>query len=457
MVQFRQMDDIIRPRRPKTPVKTEPEAFKNIPSGPSTQKAANFNTGALSKIALKSAKSESKFKTPDEVADEDIAAAAIAKAPETINSEEAPAEEVKKRKFSFKPHMPHGKKQWIIASIIAVLVLGGGSASAYFFVIKKPAKAAPVVAKVVKKAVPPKTTTEVSKLSGLSVPIGTNLGPVTAVQIENSPDARPQSGLKEASIVYEAIAEGGITRFNAIFQDTAPDYIGPIRSLRPYYIDWFLPFDASIAHVGGAPQALQDIKTLGIKDLDQFYNGGSYDRITSRYAPHNVYTSVARLNDLEKSKGFTSATYTGFLRKKDAVPTKPVTPPTAKIVDLSISSYFYNVHYDYDAAKNAYLRSEGGAPHLDLKSSTQLEPKVVVAIVMGRGIDGDGEHTDYTTVGSGHMYVFQDGAVQEGTWAKDSRQAQWKFTTADGKPIAFNAGQTWISMVDSTGSVTYAP
>jgi len=436
-----QMDDIIRPRRPKLQVETNSPATGSIndaPKRPSSHITVSQDMNA-----------EPIFKTPNEMADEDIAAAAT-ETDELVEPVGKAPKKGKKRKFNL--HMPHGKKQWIITSAV-ILVLLGGSASAYWFAIRKPAKQAPVVAKTVKKVVPPKPTTEASKLSGLQVPIGTNLKPVTAVQIENSPDARPQSGLKEASIIYEAIAEGGITRFNALFQDTAPDYVGPIRSLRPYYIDWFWPFDAAIAHVGGAPQALADVKSLGIKDLDQFHNGSSYDRITSRYAPHNVYTSIGRLNDLEKAKGFTSANFTGFNRKKEA---KAATP-TAKVVDLAISSYFYNVHYDYDVANNAYLRSEGGSPHVDFKSNVQLEPKVVVAIVMGRGIAGDGEHTDYTTVGSGHMYVFQDGLVTEGTWNKASRQAQWVFTGSDSKPIAFNPGQTWFTMVDNTGAVTYAP
>ncbi len=445
------MDDIKRPRKSKLQAETKPD--------PIDDSVPEYSAAESRTVELKTdepdhtiEKPEPIFKTPESIADAEIAAAAS-----TSEDDEEAAGKVdankptKNRRIDL--HMPRGKKQWIIASIIAIIVLGSMGASAYWFVIKKPVKPAPVVARLVKKVVKPKPTTEVSKLSGLIVPIGTNLGPVTAVQIENSPDARPQSGLKEASVIFEAIAEGGITRFNAIFQDTTPDYVGPVRSLRPYYIDWFWPFDASIAHVGGAPQALADIKLLGLKDLDQFYNGGSYDRITSRYAPHNVYTSIARLNDLEKAKGFTAATYTGFLRKKE---TKAVTP-TAKAIDLGISSYFYNAHYDYDVATNSYLRSEGGAAHVDLKSNTQLAPKVVVAIVMSRGLDTDGEHTDYVTTGSGHMYVFQDGSVAEGTWSKASRQAQWVFAGDDGKPIAFNPGQTWFSMVDNTGAVTYTP
>jgi hypothetical protein len=226
-----------------------------------------------------------------------------------------------------------------------------------------------------------------------------------------------------------------------------------VRSIRPYYIDWFLPFDASLAHAGGSVQGLADVRSLHVKDLDQFANSGSYQRITSRFAPHNLYTSMAKLNALEAAKGYGTSTFTGWPRKKAA----PLATPTAKSIDMAISGYYYNVHYEYDAANNCYKRSEGGAAHKDEKSGTQLCPVVAVGVVMGRGIDPDGQHTDYVTVGSGKIYVFQDGGVTVGTWSKSSRQAQWKFTDSAGKDLAFNPGQTWLTMVDSAGSVTYKP
>lgn len=389
--------------------------------------------------------SEPSFMPPQEVADKEEQGLGSS-APQELAMDSKIKKVKKPRKFKFP--LPHGKKQWLIFA--AVVLILAGSFTAYWYKFRG-LSSSPLNLK--KVAAPAKPTTEISKLSGLEVPIGTNEKPVTAIQIENSLDARPQAGLKDASIVFEAIAEGGITRFNAIYQDTEPDYIGPVRSLRPYYIDWFWPFDASIAHVGGAPQALADVKSLGIKDLDQFYNSGAYERITSRYAPHNVYTSIAKLREVQQNKGFTSANYTGFARKKE----QKLETPTTKTIDLNISGYYYNVHYDYDATNNAYLRSEGGAAHKDDKSGAQLEPKVVIAIVMSRGKASDGQHTEYGTVGSGHMFVFQDGYQTEGTWSKDSRQAQWKFTGADGKALEFNPGQTWITMVDSTSSVSYAP
>jgi len=356
----------------------------------------------------------------------------------------------KKKRFHFT--WPPTRKGWLIIAGIAVLLIALGIGSWFVFFQKDPPKKTVVAVK--KETPPPAPVVINSTLTGLPVPdAGVNTKQVTAIQIENSPDARPQSGLLQAGIVWEAIAEGGITRFDVLYQDTTSDYIGPVRSIRPYYIDWFLPFDGALAHAGGSPQGLADLKSLHAKDLDQFANSGAYQRISSRYAPHNLYTSIDKLNALEQSKGYTSSTYTGFARKKEA----PLATPTAKSVDLAISSYYYNVHYDYVAASNSYNRSEGGAPHKDDKTGQQLSPKVVVAIVMGRGTDSDGQHTDYQTVGSGHMFVFQDGGLTEGTWSKASRQAQWKFTDANGKEIALNPGQTWFTMVDTPGLVTYKP
>ncbi len=211
-----------------------------------------------------------------------------------------------------------------------------------------------------------------SALTGLLVDPSLNKGPVTGIMIENSEDARPQSGLSQAGVVFEAIAEGGITRFLALFQDTAPDNVGPIRSARPYYLQWALGFDAGYAHVGGSPEAITDISDWGVRDLDQFYNGSSYHRVSSREAPHNVYTAIATLNTLEANKGYTSSTFTSFPRKTE----DPLKVPTAKTINFNISGPLYNVAYTYDATTNSYLRSEGGEAHIDANTNTQISPRL---------------------------------------------------------------------------------
>ncbi len=345
------------------------------------------------------------------------------------------------------------RKQWIILSSCLVLVVAAGIWGGFWLhqrAQRLPKEASPALAKAAPK---PKPTTGPSPLTGVTVGLDLTQRPVTGIMIENSPDARPQSGLKDAGVVYEAIAEGGITRFLALFQEAQPDYIGPVRSARPYYIDFLQPYDASYAHVGGSPDALALIKSAGIKDLDQFFNGDTYQRISQRVAPHNVYTSMAKLDALNQKKGYTSSKFTGFPRKKEAVSSQP----TARVIDFNISAALYNPHYEYDTATNSYKRSEGGKPHVDERTGAQLAPKVVIAIVSSRGIAPDGEHTAYSVTGSGPVTVFQDGIQVTGTWEKPERGTQFSFKDSTGAAIKLNPGQTWISLVDSASAITYTP
>ena len=335
---------------------------------------------------------------------------------------------------------------------IAVILLAGlGYVTWKVFFNAKPEQAAAPVVEAPKAA--PKPTTAPSRLTGMVVSIPDSELPVTAIMVENSPDARPQSGLKDAGVVYEAVAEGGITRFLTLFQEAQPDYIGPVRSVRPYYLDWLVPFDAPVAHVGGSGEALAQIRAEGIKDLDYGTNSNYYQRINSRYAPHNVYTSRAQMLELQKSKGWTTSKFTGWTRKED----KPAATPNAKAIDFAISGFLYNPHYDYDATTNTYKRSQAGKPHVDEKSGLQISPKVVIAIVIPRGIHPDGVHTVYGTTGSGKAYFFQDGTVTEGIWEKKDRKSEMRFGDVKGSPLAINKGNTWVSTVSDAGAVTYTP
>jgi hypothetical protein len=226
-----------------------------------------------------------------------------------------------------------------------------------------------------------------------------------------------------------------------------------VRSVRPYYLSWLKAFDAAIAHVGGSPDALEKLKNEGFRDLDQFYNGGAYQRVNSRYAPHNVYTSLGALLALQKSKNLTSSNFVGFPRKAP----KALATPTAKTIDLVISSPLYNVHFDYNPPDNNYLRFEGGASHVDERSGHQLNPAVVIAVVLPQGVEPDGIHTTYGVIGSGTAFIFQDGGVTQGTWSKSSDNDQIKFGDSNGAPLGLNPGQTWITMVGQASSVIYAP
>ncbi len=387
----------------------------------------------------------------------EVVAAAETEAPSSIaepvqRKQFAPPKPTKKRRRSpIAVFAALSKKQKILAIVLLVVILGALGGGTYAL-LKKPAKTtlAPVADK---QAEPVKATPIYSPLTGATVTKEQSELPVTAVMIENSPDARPQSGLNEAGVVFEAIAEGGITRFLTLWQEARPDYVGPVRSVRPYYVDWLQGFDAAVAHVGGSAEALQKIKNEGVKDLDQFYNPGPYKRVSNRYAPHNMYTSMTALLDLQRSKGWGTSTFSGFPRKTEAASSTP----TARSIDITISGALYNVHYDYNAAGNNYLRSEGGKPHLDERSKQQISPKVVIAIVVPYSIQRDGIHSTYGTIGSGKTYIFQDGIAAEGTWEKTSAKSQITFKDAAGNPIKLNPGQTWITATSIANNVVYKP
>lgn len=341
------------------------------------------------------------------------------------------------------------KKQKIITGVVAAIFIVGGM-TAFALTRQKPKPAPAAEQPKIEEA--PKTT-EPSRLTGIEVPVEYNKRTVTGVQIENSPDARPQSGLKDAGVVYEAVAEGGITRFQALFQDSLPEYVGPVRSVRPYYLDFLGPYDGAIAHVGGSPQALAEIKAQNIKDLDQQINSNSsaYWREKSRYAPHNMYTNIVKLKEIEQQRGWTS-NYEGFGRGGED---KASGTPNAKTVNIRMSSANYNIVYNYDATSNSYLRNEGGRPHMDAKSNTQLSPKVIVVPVVSRSQSGI--YSVYAINGSGKVFVFQNGTVIEGTWQKTDRKSQFKFTGSDGQPLKLAPGQTWVTLAAAAGDVTFAP
>ncbi len=279
--------------------------------------------------------------------------------------------------------------------------------------------------------------------------------PATAIMIENSPDARPQSGLKDAGAVYEAIAEGGITRFLAIYQNKKPELIGPVRSLRMYYVDWLAPYNASVAHVGGSQSALTEIRSGRYRDIDQFFNDGTYWRATDRYAPHNVYTSFANLDALNNAKGYTESTFSSFPRADGA----PSSEPNASTIAINFSSASYNTTYTYDPANNYYLRFLGGTAHND-REAGQLTPSVVIALrVSMQHIMEDGYREQINTTGTGSAVLFQNGTAQEVTWHKADRASPLRLTDSEGEAIPLTRGQTWIAAVPTTGggSITWQP
>ena len=296
-----------------------------------------------------------------------------------------------------------------------------------------------------------------------------------AVIVENHIEARPQSGLSYADIVYEAVAEGGITRFMAVFYCNLSDIqVGPVRSARTYYLDWN-EYDALYAHVGGAntpgpADALGQIIKYGVKDLNQFSIGfpvfwRDYQRLGHPVATeHTMYSTTAKLWEVGAKRGWTATDSAGIRWDKNFVSWKFKDDKgggaTSNIkVNFWESQQGYNVDWIYDSASNSYKRKNGGSDHMDLDNNSQLTAKNIVIQFEKEANANDGYpgnvHLLYGTTGSGKALFFQDGNVIEGKWIKASRTARSKYVDKLGKEIEFNRGQIWIQTVPEGSKVSY--
>lgn len=346
------------------------------------------------------------------------------------------------------------KKHLIAVSGIAlsILVLGVGGLALFGPEAPAPNPEPVVVSNYI--APVPEAPKYYSALTGMEVSEELSKKPVTGIMIENSVDARPQAGLVDAGVVFEAIAEGGITRFLALFQEAQPDYIGPIRSARPYYVRWASGFDAAYIHSGGSGEALQLIRTLGVKDLDHGALGEKIaSRVSNRYAPHNVYSSMAKIEQIRNEKGYTTSTFDSFARLTEENKKELVSQPALSI-SFDISSPLYDTSYTFDSESKLYKRVMAGEPHTDERSGKQISPRVVVALYMAYSIHPDGVHSVYNNIGSGKAMIFQNGVAVEGVWEKSSDTASLHIKTTSGEDMPLEAGQKWFTAIPE-GRVTF--
>lgn len=278
-----------------------------------------------------------------------------------------------------------------------------------------------------------------------------------AVSVENHPSARPQYGLSQASIVYEAITEGGITRYIAIFAPKDAKEIGPIRSARLFFMDWLVEYGAFFAHAGGNEDALANISAYKIKDLNDsrtyFWRDSKGRAVASE---HTLFSSTEKLYQYAQSKDF-DINKSSF----DALKFKTEGPAATagKGVEINFSSAQYKVRWSYDQKTNSYLRFLAGKEDRDALTNAQLSSKNVIIQEVARTLQPTGnyggENWVMTTAGSGKAHIFRDGQVLEATWKKPSRDSRTKFYDANSVEITFNPGTFWYEIIPP-GS-TYVP
>lgn len=274
-----------------------------------------------------------------------------------------------------------------------------------------------------------------------------------AVSIENHPDGRPQSGLGSASIVYEAITEGGITRFIAIYGPQDSSKLEPIRSARLFFMDYAKEYDAFFAHDGGNEDALANMINYGIKDLPT--SATYFHRDSAKAAPHNEYSSTTELYKYAASKGF-DVNSSSFETLKFR-PAKPAAVGGKSVeIDFSRNASF-KVKWQYNSADNSYKRFLAGEEHIDKENGKQLTAKNVIVQTVDRTLQPHGSYGDenwvFKNVGSGSAKIYRDGEAVSATWKKASRDARTKFYDASGVEIEFTPGNTWYEIASSDTTV----
>jgi hypothetical protein len=297
-----------------------------------------------------------------------------------------------------------------------------------------------------------------------------------AVTIDNYyPSARPQTGLSDASVVFETLAEGGITRLMAIYLEHDPPVVGPVRSTRIYFDDWAGAYHAMLAHVGGNDDAQGQLWQMpSVYNLDEGAEpfmlsdfSPYFWRSAARSVPDNMYANVARLRAYAASHG------EDWPYNKASLPHKQLAPVAARGRSGTLTINFvdplfpsapanpaYQVQYRFDRASDSYLRVVGGTPQIDQATRQPIYVRNVVVMHTGAGIPdlAAGTTVDAVSIpviGSGTAEFYQDGRVERGIWRQKDALAPLQFLTSRGTPVMFNPGQTWIEVLPQSSTATW--
>lgn len=294
-----------------------------------------------------------------------------------------------------------------------------------------------------------------------------------------APDARPQSGLSQASLVIETLAEAGITRLLALYLEQDANRVGPVRSSRVYFDRWAAAFHAMLAHVGGNDDA-QDLlwhlpPVFNMDEAPWEYpthtqKGDPFWRSRDRSAPYNVYLNTYWL------RAYADAHHQDWFYRQASFPHRSPAPVSRRGYSGSVIISFvdplapyippdpdYQVRYAFDRATDTYLRIAGGKPQVDALTHKPLRAANVIVLLTGQA-DSDPAagitlfSITIPTIGGGTAWYFSDGRVWRGVWQQRDQFAPLRFLGAHGRrQVAFNPGQTWIEVLpkDSTVSWTF--
>ncbi|MDD4476665.1 MAG: DUF3048 domain-containing protein [Patescibacteria group bacterium] len=267
---------------------------------------------------------------------------------------------------------------------------------------------------------------------------------VVGLMIDNHNVARPQTGLAEARVVYEAMAEGGITRFLALFADgDEVEKIGPVRSARPYYLDWLSEYgDALYMHCGGSPDALKRIKEQKIFDANEFYWGDFYWREKNQTAPHNIYTRSENWKKIWENYGDEKdgQSWDGWKFGSDF-------SGGEKIKAVKIK-YFpdYEVEWKYNETSEKFERFINGQEHWVSGGDFIQSDDVIIQYAQTEILDEEGRR-EIKNLAGGEARVLRNGEIIKGTWKKESTKTRTRFYNQNNEEIILTPGRIWVEVV----------
>ena len=297
-------------------------------------------------------------------------------------------------------------------------------------------------------AAPTTTTTPVARYALTGLPVddpATQNRPALVVKIDNHPEARPQTGLNQADVVYEEMVEG-ITRFFAVFQSTDSTPVGPIRSARTTDVNIVAGLSKPLfAWSGGNPTvqrqiAAADLTDVGFGAADK--TGGYHrdNRTNAKGVEHTLYADTPSLYSLAPPGQGAPAPLFTF---RAAATPSPVGDPTAG-VKLHLDGT--QAQFVWDAASGTWLRDENGSPHKDYDGVQIAPANVIVQFVSYVGVPGVGQSQQAVTVGEGDAWIFTDGKLVKGKWSRPDPKRPAVYTDATGAPVNLTAGRTWIEL-----------
>ncbi|MBU3105742.1 DUF3048 domain-containing protein [Clostridium gasigenes] len=287
--------------------------------------------------------------------------------------------------------------------------------------------------------------------TGENIKESTNSNTPFMVMIENSTSSRPQSGLGSADVIYETSAEGGIPRFMALFHKDSADIIGPVRSIRPYFLELALENNLSFAHCGGSVDALTSIsKDSSIMSINELSNGSYFWRDPKRKSPHNLYTSSKNILDSIIDKKFLS------IPKPFAEFNKAY---YSNEVLTSISNIRLNLNKSYDTSylyeDNVYKKSMDGKIALDASTNKQLSFANVVIQKTTISLQDDNLHLDIDLIGEGDGYVFSNGRYVNVLWKKSNENDKTILYDINGDIVPLSPGKTIWHIVNNNTDISF--